>query len=118
MTLKLLTPIWIKPWIGSADFIEGFGSRFDNVNRQTLDSIASYIHGLLSEAHRKNIERIAEQKPTSHYQNIQYAVSEARWDHRQIINGVAQQANRFFQGNCSGRLLKNLAWHQRISRNG
>ncbi|MFT5192054.1 MAG: hypothetical protein ACI957_005101, partial [Verrucomicrobiales bacterium] len=31
-------------------FIEGFGSRFDNVNRQTLDSIASYIHGLLSEA--------------------------------------------------------------------
>ncbi|MFT5192880.1 MAG: hypothetical protein ACI957_005941 [Verrucomicrobiales bacterium] len=51
-------------------FIEGLDSRFDNVDRQTLDSIASYIHGLLSEAHRKNIERIAEQKPTSHYQNI------------------------------------------------
>jgi SRSO17 transposase len=76
-------------------FIEGFGSRFDNVNRQTLDSIASYIHGLLSEARRKNIERIAEQKPTSNYQNIQYAVSEAQWDHRQTIDGVAQQANRF-----------------------
>jgi hypothetical protein len=51
-------------------FIEGFGSRFDNVNRQTLDSIASYIHGLLSEARRKNIERIAEQNPALHYQNI------------------------------------------------
>jgi SRSO17 transposase len=86
-------------------FIEGFGSRFDNVNRQTLDSIASYIHGLLSEARRKNIERIAEQKPTSNYQNIQYAVSEAQWDHRQIIDGVAQQANRFFQGDKDSSLI-------------
>lgn len=87
------------------DFISSFGSQFENVNRLTLDSIASYIHGLLSETRRKNIERIAEQKPTSNYQNIQYAVSEAQWDHRQIIHGIAQQANTFFQGDKDSSLI-------------
>ncbi len=68
------------------DFISGFGSRFQNVNRRTLDSIASYIHGLLGQTQRKNIERIAEQKPRSSYQNIPYAISETQWDHRAVID--------------------------------
>lgn len=87
------------------NFISSFGSQFENVNRQTLDSIASYTHGLLSEAQRKNIERIAEQKSSSNYQNIQYAVSEAQWDHRQIIDEIAQQANTFFEGDKDTALI-------------
>jgi len=87
------------------DFISSFGSQFENVNRLTLDSIASYIHGLLSQAQRKNIERIAEQVPSLNYQNIQYAVSEAQWEHRQIIDGIARQANTFFQGDKDSSLI-------------
>lgn len=87
------------------DFISGFGSRFQNVNRLTLDSIASYIHGLLSQAQRKNIERIAEQKPSSSYQNIQYAVSEAQWDHRAVIDGIARYANNIFAGDKDTALI-------------
>lgn len=86
-------------------FISSFGSQFQNVNRLTLDSIASYIHGLLSQAQRKNIERIAEQKPNSNYQNIQYAISEARWEHRDVIDGVAQYANRIFDGDKDTALI-------------
>lgn len=86
-------------------FISSFSSQFQNVNRLTLDSIASYIHGLLSQAQRKNIERIAEQKPNSNYQNIQYAISEARWDHREVIDGVAQYANRIFDGDKDTALI-------------
>lgn len=74
-------------------FISSFGSQFENVNRLTLDSIASYTHGLLSETRRKNIERIAEDKLASNYQNIRCAVSEAQWDHRQVMDGIAQQAS-------------------------
>jgi len=87
------------------DFVSGFGSQFENVNRLTLDSIASYIHGLLSKAQRKNIERIAEQKPGSNYQNIQYAVSDAQWDHRTLIDGVARYANDIFAGDKDTALI-------------
>jgi hypothetical protein len=41
---------------------------------------------------------------------------------RRLVNQetIAHEEKVFslFEGNCSGRLLKNLAWHQRISRNG
>jgi SRSO17 transposase len=80
-------------------FLDVFKGCFSGTNAKTFASAGAYLQGLLSEVRRKNIERVAETREDWDYQNIQYCVSEAGWDHCEVIEGIGVYANGIFKGN-------------------
>lgn len=58
---------------------------------------AQYIQGLL-QSHKRNMERMCEYVPDSAYHQIQHFISESPWDHRAVMDTVADEVNQLLSG--------------------
>lgn len=54
--------------------------------KSTFISFCFYFQGLFIELKRTNIQTITFKAPHAHYENIQYFISEAKWDHEELNN--------------------------------
>lgn len=59
------------------NFLNNFSSFF---SKKLFISFCFYFSGLFVEMKRTNISSISDKIPDSHYQNLQYFISEAKWD--------------------------------------
>ena len=55
-----------------------------------------YLRGL-TQARKKNMERMAERIPDSDDQSLQHFLSNSPWDERPVVDQVAQDANTLFK---------------------
>jgi len=65
----------------------------------------SYIAGLLSRAERKNMERLTEELPHLHYENLQQFLSSSPWKSEDLWRFVAQRAVECFDPQAEISLL-------------
>jgi SRSO17 transposase len=56
-----------------------------------------YLKGLF-QADKKNMERIEERVPDTRYENLQYFLSEARWEHQAVNDQIAQDVDAHLGG--------------------
>jgi SRSO17 transposase len=59
-------------------FFESFDDLFTRPNQR--EGFRAYVLGLLSETHRKNVERISERVISQHYQSLHHFLVESPWD--------------------------------------
>jgi SRSO17 transposase len=59
-------------------FFESFDDLFSRPNQR--EGFRAYVLGLLSETHRKNVERISERVFSQRYQSLHHFISESPWD--------------------------------------
>jgi SRSO17 transposase len=59
-------------------FFESFDDLFSRPNQR--QGLRAYVLGLLSETHRKNVERISERVLSQHYQSLHHFLCESPWD--------------------------------------
>lgn len=79
-------------------FINNYSDLF-RVTRYDLSAQAkSYISGLLMKASRKNMERMVEYVPDCDYQSQQQFLTDSPWDHTEVLNRVAKDANKIVGG--------------------
>jgi SRSO17 transposase len=57
------------------------------------------------QAHRKNMERMEERVAGADEQRLQHLLTESPWDHRAVLDQVAQEANRWLGGTEDSCLL-------------
>jgi SRSO17 transposase len=84
-----------------ADHLDAFVSRFSGFfrskTRSVEDSASRFIKGLFK-AERRNMQQISEAVAGTDRQNLQYLLSEAKWDHVAVQRQIAQDANRHLGG--------------------
>ena len=65
--------------------LTSFLAKFQNVfTKPSFISFSIYLNGLFLELKRTNIQTIAERTVTPHYENLQYFISEAKWDEEKL----------------------------------
>jgi SRSO17 transposase len=69
-----------------------------------LDQAERYLRGLV-QAGRKNMERMAEAVPETVYQQLQHFLTHSPWDHREVMQQVAAEADRLLGGQPDTCLL-------------
>lgn len=69
-----------------------FSSFMGSAQGGACEQASLYINGLLSKLRRKNMERMEEHVPGIQYENIQYFLSEADWDHQPLMAAITQRA--------------------------
>ena len=75
-----------------ARFSSFFRTRTRNVSQQA----SQYLRGL-TQARKKNMERMAERIPESDDQSLQHFLSNSPWDERPVVDQVAQDADAVFR---------------------
>lgn len=88
--------------------LENFLNRFQEFfSKPAFASFSSYFWGLFLELKRTNIQTIAFKNPYAHYENMQYFLSEAKWDKEQLNNCRIKllQSNRTTRTLPSGVLV-------------
>ncbi len=69
-----------------------FSSFFKTKTRSVTSQASQYLKGL-TQARKKNMERMAERIPNSDDQSLQHFLSNSPWDERPVIDQVAHDAN-------------------------
>ena len=67
------------------------------------DQAGLYLKGLF-QADKKNMERIEERVPETQYENLQYFLSEARWDVQPVNMQIARDVDRHLGGHSDSGL--------------
>jgi SRSO17 transposase len=79
-----------------------FKSRTDNCATEAH----LYVKGLLqAKRGAKNIERMVEHVEGFTYQNVNHAIANSPWDHRELMDHIAQQADGLLGGGARARLI-------------
>ena len=94
--------------IKSPPVLENFLNRFQDIfSKPAFASFSHYFSGLFLELKRTNVQSIAFKSPYAHYENMQYFLSEAKWDKEQLNNRRIKllQSNRTTRTLPSGVLL-------------
>jgi SRSO17 transposase len=68
------------------------------------DTAHQYLKGLF-QADKKNMERMEEKIPNTNYDSLQYFLSDSGWDHRPVIDQIAQDADSMLGGHFDSALL-------------
>lgn len=85
-------------------FLEGFRDYFKSGTRNVADSASAFIRGLFV-AERSNLQQISESIDDAGHQNLQYLVSEAKWDHQAVQRKIAQGADALLGGHDDSVLI-------------
>jgi SRSO17 transposase len=85
-----------------------FHERYSHFFKTKTSSVASkafqYLSGLVQSV-RKNIERMVEVVPDTDYQSLQHFVTDSPWRARPIMDQVAKDADRLFEGTLDTGLI-------------
>lgn len=74
-------------------FVESFADLFKTKTDDGLPYARLYLHGLVTEAPRKNMERINEHLDADAYEGVQHFLSASPWDESKLYAAIAQRAN-------------------------
>lgn len=79
-------------------FIESFTSFFQTRNGDNSGPVQNYVQGLIQCGQgERNMERMREKVPDFNYENTQYSLSEAPWEHRPLMDAVARRADNLLR---------------------
>lgn len=74
-------------------FVNTYNKHFQSYRHDVSDKARQYACGLMQAGSRKNMDRIAEVVPESKSRNLQQFLTHSKWDHREVIDHVAQGAD-------------------------
>jgi len=75
-------------------FVQNYSSLFIPYRKDVSDKARHYLCGLMQAGTRKNMERMVEVVPGSDHQAIQQFISDSPWSAREVIDRVAQDADK------------------------
>lgn len=85
-------------------FVDPFRSLFKSGTRSVAGSAVSFLRGLFA-TERRNLQQISETIDGVEHQNLQYLLSEAKWDFRQVQRKIAQTADSLLGGHDDSVLI-------------
>lgn len=83
-----------------------FSSFCKTKTRSVSQQAGQYLKGL-TQARKKNMERMAERIPDSDDQSLQHFLSNSPWDERPVVDQVSQDANTLFKNHSDTGLYIN-----------
>jgi len=75
-------------------FVNNYAEHFQSYRHDVSDKARQYASGLMQAGSRKNMDRMAEVVPNSKSRNLQQFLTHSKWNHREVIDHVAQDANK------------------------
>ena len=76
-------------------FVNNYTEHFKSYRHDVSDKARQYASGLMQAGSRKNMDRIAEVVPESKSRNLQQFLTHSKWNHREVVDHVAQDADGF-----------------------
>jgi len=73
--------------------VDTYNNHFQSYRHDVSDKARQYACGLMQAGPRKNMDRMAEVVPESKSRNLQQFLTHSKWDHREVIDHVAQDAD-------------------------
>ena len=98
------------------EFTSDFSTYFDVARRNVSGQARSYLTGLLMKAPRKNMERMEEYVEGCDYQSQQQFLSDSPWDHRPLMNRVAQEVSSVLGGANTALLIDESGFAKKGSK--
>ncbi|GDY13332.1 hypothetical protein LBMAG53_22100 [Planctomycetota bacterium] len=90
------------------DRLDDFAARYQDFFRSRTRSVAEsalyFLRGLFR-AERKNLQQISESIEGAGHQNLQYLLSQAKWDHRAVQRQLTVDADRLLGGHADSLLI-------------
>jgi len=74
-------------------FVNTYREHFQSYRHDVSDKARQYACGLMQAGPRKNMDRMAEVVPQSKSRNLQQFLTHSKWDHRDVIDHVAQDVD-------------------------
>ena len=76
---------------------------FQRHNSNLSDKALQYLKGLFQSG-KKNMERMEEKVPDVEYEQLQYFLSESRWEHRPVMDQISRDADQLLGGHSDSAL--------------
>jgi len=74
-------------------FVNTYTEHFQSYRHDVSDKARQYACGLMQAGSRKNMDRMAEVVPESKSRNLQQFLTHSKWDHKEVIDHVAQDVD-------------------------
>ena len=86
-------------------FVNSYSEHFQSYRHDVSDKARQYASGLMQAGSRKNMDRMAEVVPDSKSRNLQQFLTHSKWNHREVIDHVARDADRLLGDSRQACLL-------------
>ena len=86
-------------------FVKTYTEHFQSYRHDVSDKARQYASGLMQAGSRKNMDRMAEVVPDSKSRNLQQFLTHSKWKHREVIDHVAHDADKFLGDSRQACLL-------------
>jgi SRSO17 transposase len=86
-------------------FVKTYTEHFQSYRHNVSDKARQYASGLMQAGSRKNMDRMAEVVPDSKSRNLQQFLTHSKWSHREVIDHVAQDADKLLGDSRQACLL-------------
>ena len=73
--------------------VDTYTEHFQSYRHDVSEKARQYACGLMQAGSRKNMDRMAEVVPESKSRNLQQFLTHSKWDHREVIDHVAQDVD-------------------------
>lgn len=85
--------------------MDTYTRHFRSYRYDVSDKARQYACGLMQAGSRKNMDRMAEVVPDSKSRNLQQFLTHSKWNHREVIDHVAQDVNQLLGDDHNACLL-------------
>jgi SRSO17 transposase len=86
-------------------FVGAYTEHFQSYRHDVSDKARQYACGLMQAGSRKNMDRMAEVVPESKSRNLQQFLTHSKWDHRDVMDHVAQDVDKLLGDDRKAGLL-------------
>lgn len=86
-------------------FVDTYTEHFHSYRHDVSDKARQYASGLMQAGSRKNMDRMAEVVPDAKSRNLQQFLTHSQWNHREVIDHMASDANKLLGQNRDACLL-------------
>jgi SRSO17 transposase len=86
-------------------FLNSYSEHFQSYRHDVSGKARQYSSGLMQAGSRKNMDRMAEVVPDSKSRNLQQFLTHSKWNHREVIDHVAHDADRLLGDSRQACLL-------------
>lgn len=94
-----------------------YTEHFQSYRHDVSDKARQYACGLMQAGSRKNMDRMAEVVPESKSRNLQQFLTHSKWDHREVIDHVAQDVDKLLGDESNACLLIDESGFAKQGRN-
>ena len=86
-------------------FVNSYCEHFQSYRHDVSDKARQYASGLMQAGPRKNMDRMAEVVPEAKSRNLQQFLTHSKWDHSEVIDHVARDADKLLGDSKNACLL-------------